>query len=144
MIFPLRLLISLVVKAVLRGSQFAVDLLVVGITWWYSYQSYRIREGIKLGETLSSVLIYNGEWFHGYNLVVSSYTLSIHRKYIFPVGLTFEGYAILEAHCKILRILAVMYIADIIYNVAPVRHCTKNGTLSSVPLIPRSSRRAQV
>ncbi|KAI1784404.1 hypothetical protein LXA43DRAFT_1123682 [Ganoderma leucocontextum] len=38
----------------------AAELLVVGITWWYSYQSYRMRKGMKLGKTVSSLLIYNG------------------------------------------------------------------------------------
>ncbi|KAI1784391.1 hypothetical protein LXA43DRAFT_1101431 [Ganoderma leucocontextum] len=46
-----------------RGSQLAAELLVVGITWWYSYQSYRMRKGIKLGKTISSLLIYNGSLY---------------------------------------------------------------------------------
>ncbi|KAM5545100.1 hypothetical protein V8D89_001211 [Ganoderma adspersum] len=32
------------------------ELLVVGITWWYTYQSYRIRKGIDLGRTGHSFL----------------------------------------------------------------------------------------
>lgn len=44
-----------------RVSQLAAELLVVGITWWYTYRSYRIRKGVKLGKTISSLLFYNGE-----------------------------------------------------------------------------------
>ncbi|KAI1784400.1 hypothetical protein LXA43DRAFT_1101438 [Ganoderma leucocontextum] len=51
------------VNVVWRGSQLAAELLVVGITWWYSYQSYRIRKGINLGKTISSLLIYNGSLY---------------------------------------------------------------------------------
>ncbi len=54
-------LLSSVVFFVTRGSQLAAELLVVGITWWYTYQSYRIRKGINLGKTISSLLLYNGE-----------------------------------------------------------------------------------
>ncbi|KAI1782262.1 hypothetical protein LXA43DRAFT_1104450 [Ganoderma leucocontextum] len=46
-----------------RGAQLAAELLVVGITWWYSYQSYRMRKGIKLGRTISSFLLYNGSLY---------------------------------------------------------------------------------
>ncbi|KAM5536834.1 hypothetical protein V8D89_009552 [Ganoderma adspersum] len=46
--------------------QIAAELLVIIITWWYTYQSYRIRKGgLKLGESISSLLIYNGESFLG-------------------------------------------------------------------------------
>ncbi|KAI1786614.1 hypothetical protein LXA43DRAFT_1109322 [Ganoderma leucocontextum] len=48
------------VNVVKRASQFAAELLVVGITWWYTYQSYRIRKGVNLGKTISSLLFYNG------------------------------------------------------------------------------------
>ena len=48
-----------------RVPQLASELLVVGITWWYTYESYRIRKGTKLGNTISSLLFYNGEWTHG-------------------------------------------------------------------------------
>ncbi|KAI1784403.1 hypothetical protein LXA43DRAFT_1101440 [Ganoderma leucocontextum] len=50
-------------NVVWRGSQLAAELLVVGITWWYSYQSYRIQKGIKIGKTISSLLIYNGSLY---------------------------------------------------------------------------------
>ncbi|KAI1784396.1 hypothetical protein LXA43DRAFT_1066798 [Ganoderma leucocontextum] len=43
--------------------QLAAELLVVGITWWYSYQSYRMRRGINLGKTISSFLVYNGSLY---------------------------------------------------------------------------------
>ncbi|KAM5545067.1 hypothetical protein V8D89_001178 [Ganoderma adspersum] len=42
----------------------ASELLVVSITWWYTYQSYRIRRGLKLGNTVSSLLLYNGKSSH--------------------------------------------------------------------------------
>ncbi|KAM5545075.1 hypothetical protein V8D89_001186 [Ganoderma adspersum] len=42
---------------------FAIELIVVGITWWYTYQWYRIRSGLQLGKSISSVLIYNGKSF---------------------------------------------------------------------------------
>lgn len=53
-----------VVSAVFRGSQFAAELLVVGITWYYTHQSYFIQRGISLGNTISSLLLYNGESSH--------------------------------------------------------------------------------
>ncbi|KAM5545102.1 hypothetical protein V8D89_001213 [Ganoderma adspersum] len=43
-----------------RGSQLLAELLVIGITWWYSFQSYRTLKGVKLGKTISSLLLYNG------------------------------------------------------------------------------------
>ncbi|PIL32837.1 hypothetical protein GSI_04954 [Ganoderma sinense ZZ0214-1] len=46
---------------VARASQIAAEMLVVSITWWYSYQSYRIRKGVELGKTISSLLVYNGD-----------------------------------------------------------------------------------
>ncbi|KAM5545073.1 hypothetical protein V8D89_001184, partial [Ganoderma adspersum] len=39
------------------------ELLVIGITWWYTYQSYRIRRGVELGKTISSLLLYNGNLY---------------------------------------------------------------------------------
>ena len=44
-----------------RASQLAAELLVVGITWWYTFRSYRIRKGIDIGKTFGSLLLYNGE-----------------------------------------------------------------------------------
>ncbi|KAM5545059.1 hypothetical protein V8D89_001170 [Ganoderma adspersum] len=43
-----------------RGSQLIAELLVVGITWHYTYHSYRVNKGIKMGKTISSRLVYNG------------------------------------------------------------------------------------
>ncbi|KAI1782329.1 hypothetical protein LXA43DRAFT_1187693 [Ganoderma leucocontextum] len=51
------------INIVARASQLTAELLVVVITWWYSYQSYRIRKGINLGKTVSSLLIYNGSLY---------------------------------------------------------------------------------
>ncbi|PIL32838.1 hypothetical protein GSI_04955 [Ganoderma sinense ZZ0214-1] len=51
------------INVVWRVSQFAAELLVISITWWYTYRSYRIRKGIKLGKTISSLLIYNGSLY---------------------------------------------------------------------------------
>ncbi|KAM5543377.1 hypothetical protein V8D89_002962 [Ganoderma adspersum] len=42
---------------------FTAELFVVGITWYYTYQSYRIRKGINLGKTVSSLLFYNGSGY---------------------------------------------------------------------------------
>ncbi|KAI1786613.1 hypothetical protein LXA43DRAFT_897616, partial [Ganoderma leucocontextum] len=53
--------LSIRFNVVLRGSQLTAELLVVSITWWYTYQSYRIRKGVNLGKTVSSLLVYNGE-----------------------------------------------------------------------------------
>ena len=50
-----------------RVSQLMAELLVIGITWWYTYQSYRIRGGITFGKTISSLLFYNGELAHKYS-----------------------------------------------------------------------------
>ncbi|KAM5545061.1 hypothetical protein V8D89_001172 [Ganoderma adspersum] len=52
-----------IVSVVFRGSQFAAELLVIGITWWYTYQSYRIRRSVDLGRTLGSLLLYNGSLY---------------------------------------------------------------------------------
>ncbi|PIL30105.1 hypothetical protein GSI_07753 [Ganoderma sinense ZZ0214-1] len=60
---------------IIRTSQFIQELLVVGLTWWYSYQSYRISKGISLGKTVSSLLLYNG----------SIYFLFLAALYIFDV-----------------------------------------------------------
>lgn len=57
-------LLSVIVTIVARVSQLLAELLVVSITWWYTYQSYRIKKGIKFRNSISSFLIYNGEPFH--------------------------------------------------------------------------------
>lgn len=49
------------VSVICRGSQLAAELLVIGVTWWYTYRSYRIRKGIEIGNTISSFLLYNGK-----------------------------------------------------------------------------------
>ena len=41
------------------------ELLVVGVTWWYTYQSYRIQKSLKIGSTLGSLLLYYGKLSHG-------------------------------------------------------------------------------
>ena len=48
----------------MRMSQFVQEFLVVGLTWWYSYQSYRISKRVSLGKTVSSLLLYNGKQSH--------------------------------------------------------------------------------
>ena len=53
------------VTVIARASQLVAELLVVGITWWYTYKAYQIREGIELGKTVSSFLFYNGKFAHG-------------------------------------------------------------------------------
>ncbi|KAI1788433.1 hypothetical protein LXA43DRAFT_637518 [Ganoderma leucocontextum] len=55
--------LSVRLTAIIRGSQLAAELLVAGITWWYTYQSYRIRKGITLGKTISSLLFYTGSMY---------------------------------------------------------------------------------
>ncbi|PIL32833.1 hypothetical protein GSI_04950 [Ganoderma sinense ZZ0214-1] len=53
-----------------------IELLAVVVTWWYSFQSYRIRKGtVGLGKSLSSLLIYNG----------STYFLFLASLYIFDI-----------------------------------------------------------
>ena len=53
------------IQLVLRVSQLAAELLVVSITWWYTYhwQLYNVRKdsGIKYGASIGSFLVYNGE-----------------------------------------------------------------------------------
>ena len=45
-----------------RASQLAAELLVVVITWWYTYQSYHVwKDSITIGRSLSSLLVYNGK-----------------------------------------------------------------------------------
>ena len=60
------------------------ELLVIGITWWYTYQSYRIRKGIDLGRTVSSLLVYNGKQPCGSPRL--SLTFKATRKLVFHVG----------------------------------------------------------
>ncbi|KAM5545175.1 hypothetical protein V8D89_001286 [Ganoderma adspersum] len=49
------------VNLVSRAAQLAAELLVVAITGWYTYQSYHVwKDSLKLGRSLSSLLIYNG------------------------------------------------------------------------------------
>ena len=67
-VFPSFKPLQFTVTLVIRVPQLASELLVVGITWWYTYESYRIRKGTKLGNTISSLLFYNGEWTHGRRL----------------------------------------------------------------------------
>ena len=54
--------ISISAPIIARVSQLMAELLVIGVTWWYTYQTYRIRRGIKLGKTISSLLFYNGNF----------------------------------------------------------------------------------
>ncbi|KAI1784504.1 hypothetical protein LXA43DRAFT_1066686 [Ganoderma leucocontextum] len=56
---PIAMIISVSLGISGAHYQLTAELLVIGITWWYTYQSYRIRQGIKLGKTISSLLIYN-------------------------------------------------------------------------------------
>lgn len=74
----LSLKLSTSVIVVTRGSQFAAELLAVGITWWYTYRSYRIRKEVNLGKPISSLLVYNG----------SMYFLSLATLYILDIILT--------------------------------------------------------
>lgn len=80
------------VEFVTRASQFLAELLVVGITWWYTYQSYRIRQGVELGKTVSSLLLYNGESRHVFVLPAEIYRLDMGmcRKHLFHVGCTLK------------------------------------------------------
>ncbi|KAI1783113.1 hypothetical protein LXA43DRAFT_1067939 [Ganoderma leucocontextum] len=92
---------SIIYTSVTRGSQFAAELLVVGITWWYTCQSYRIRKGIKLGKTISSLLVYNG-------------------LHLFPVRLMPHDAMISGGHSKLHRFLATWYIFDIVLSTASI------------------------
>ena len=57
------------VNLVSRASQLAAELLVVSVTWWYTYKSYRtLKVGVKVGQSLSSILVYNGELPPGVSL----------------------------------------------------------------------------
>lgn len=58
--------LPLLAPIIARASQLMAELLVIGVTWWYTYQTYRIRRGIKLGKTISSLLFYNGKLVHEY------------------------------------------------------------------------------
>ncbi|PIL32969.1 hypothetical protein GSI_05087 [Ganoderma sinense ZZ0214-1] len=49
------------VNLVSRAAQLAAELLVVAITWWYTYQLYHVwQDSLKVGRSFSSLLIYNG------------------------------------------------------------------------------------
>ena len=75
--------------AVTRGSQIAAELLVVCIIWWYTYQSYklyRIRKGIKIGQSISSLLLYNGKFAESC-IIASQLTWHVVRQHLFSVRL---------------------------------------------------------
>ena len=39
------------------------ELLVLAITWWYTYQSYHIMEdSLKRGTSILTLLVYNGKF----------------------------------------------------------------------------------
>ena len=60
------------VTVVTRVSQLGIEVLVIVVTWWYNYQSYRVQKGrINLGQSISSVLVYNGESVHQLSYVRS-------------------------------------------------------------------------
>ncbi|KAI1784398.1 hypothetical protein LXA43DRAFT_1123642, partial [Ganoderma leucocontextum] len=82
--------LSIRFNVVWGGSLLAAELLVVSITWWYSYQSYRIRKGINLGKTISSLLIYNGSLYFLYFLrPCTSFRSSPARyRYVLPLQIT--------------------------------------------------------
>ncbi|KAM5545114.1 hypothetical protein V8D89_001225 [Ganoderma adspersum] len=63
------------VTLVIRVPQLASELLVVGITWWHTYESYRIRKGTKLGNTIGALLFYNGSMY--FLFLATLYTLDI-------------------------------------------------------------------
>ena len=79
--------VQILVTLVVRISQLVAELFVVGITWWYTYQSYRIRKGVEIGKTISSILFYNGEPALGSLRCQLTY-FQIHRKPVFPVRFT--------------------------------------------------------
>ncbi|KAM5545062.1 hypothetical protein V8D89_001173 [Ganoderma adspersum] len=72
-----------------RGSQLAAELLVIGITWWYSYQSYRLRKGLNIGNTVSSLLLYNGSLY--FLFLASLYIVDI-VLHIIPGAANFANY----------------------------------------------------
>ena len=60
------LLTFVTVLVVARASQLVGELIVIGITWWYTYQSYRIRKiSNSSSRTVNSVLVSNGESLYG-------------------------------------------------------------------------------
>ena len=113
-----------VVLIITRGSQLTTEMLAVGITWWYTYQSYRIRKGIDIGKTISSLLFYNGEQAH----VLSYFSLTSHKfsgsmYFLCVSGLTFT---VLQLIPISRRFLAAMYIIDIILATRSVRPSTSD------------------
>ncbi|KAI1786610.1 hypothetical protein LXA43DRAFT_1099008 [Ganoderma leucocontextum] len=76
----------------IRASQFAAELLVVGITWWYTYQSYRIRKGVDLGKTVSSVLFYTGSLYFLFLATLYMLDIIIDTASVPPAALDFLGF----------------------------------------------------
>ena len=98
------------------------ELLAIGITWWYTYQSYRIRRGVDLGKTVSSLLLYNGRLAHEFSLsIVTDMVCKFQEASIFCVLCVVHA-SIHELISVINRCLATLYIVDIIPLVSHVRH----------------------
>ncbi|KAM5545083.1 hypothetical protein V8D89_001194 [Ganoderma adspersum] len=55
--------------------QLAIELLVVTVTWWYSYQSHRVQKGVDIGNSISSLLVHNGNMY--FLFLASLYTIDI-------------------------------------------------------------------
>ena len=116
-----------VVLIITRGSQLTTELLAVGITWWYTYQSYRLRKGIDLGKTISSLLFYNGEPA----LVLSCCHLTSHKfsgstYFLCASSFTFTVLQLMGEIPISRRFLAAMYIIDIILATQSVRPPTSD------------------
>ncbi|TBU40307.1 hypothetical protein BD309DRAFT_870522 [Dichomitus squalens] len=47
-----------------RVPWIASDALVLATTWWFAYQSYRMQTGGIHGQSLSSILLYNGTYMN--------------------------------------------------------------------------------
>ncbi|KAM5543380.1 hypothetical protein V8D89_002965 [Ganoderma adspersum] len=70
---PLALDIS--ITLVTWASQLAIELLVVAVTWWYSYQLHHVQKGINIGNSISSLLVHNESMY--FLFLVSLYTIDI-------------------------------------------------------------------
>ena len=100
------------------------ELLAIGITWWYTYQSYRIRRGVDLGKTISSLLLYNGRLAHEFSLsIVADMMFAFQEASIFCVLYVVHA-SIHELISVTNRCLATLYIVDIIPLVSRVRYFT--------------------
>ena len=102
-----------------RASQLLAEVLVIGVTWWYTYQSYRIRKGIKLGKTISTLLIYNGEMrYESLNFQLTCCTNDQEAYISCEPQHRHIDFVTVDIHSNISRCLATFYTLAVVFHTA--------------------------